>query len=54
MKDLRFPALLVVLMVALSSCEIIGDIFKAGIWVGIILVALIVMIIMWVLRKIRR
>ena len=38
----------------LSSCEVIGDIFKAGIWAGIILVVLVVAVILWLVRKMRR
>lgn len=35
------------------GCEIIGGIFKAGLWVGIIIVVLIVALIMWIMRKTR-
>lgn len=38
----------------LSSCEVIGGIFKAGIWVGIILVVAVVALIMWLVNKGRR
>jgi hypothetical protein len=43
---------LFLLIMTFSSCEIIGDIFKAGIWVGVIGVVLFVALIIWVLRKI--
>ena len=39
------------LMSFLSSCELIGDIFRAGVWVGIVIVVLVIAIIIWILRK---
>ena len=42
-----------VLLSMLTGCELIGDIFEAGLIVGIILVVLVVVLIMWILRKIR-
>jgi hypothetical protein len=38
----------------LSSCEVIGGIFKAGIWVGIFLVVIVVAVIIWLANKMRR
>ena len=32
---------------ALSGCEIVGDIFKAGVWVGVLLVLAVIGIIVW-------
>ena len=42
------------LLVAMSftSCQAIGDIFKAGFWVGIIVVIIVVALIIWVIRKV--
>ena len=37
---------------ALSSCELIGDIFEFGMWVGIIIVVVIVLVVIWLLRMI--
>ena len=55
MKNLRayFAALLILLTFTLSSCDVIGDIFKAGMWTAVIGIVLIVLVIMWLLRKIR-
>lgn len=36
----------------LSSCELIGGIFKAGVWSGIIVVVIVVALIIWILSKI--
>ncbi len=54
MKKHSFLPMLMVLTVllSLSSCEIIGNIFEAGVWVGIILVLGIIALILFVIRKI--
>lgn len=46
--------LLVLLTFTLSSCELVGDIFKAGMWTMLIIIVLIVLLIVWLFRKIRR
>ena len=38
---------------ALSGCEVIGDIFEAGVWVGVILVLGVVGVIIWIVSKMR-
>jgi hypothetical protein len=43
-----------VIATTLSSCEVIGGIFKAGFWTAIILVVLVIVIILWLVRKMRR
>ncbi|MCJ8208184.1 hypothetical protein MUY27_00600 [Mucilaginibacter sp. RS28] len=52
MKKLTIPSLLLVLTV-LSSCRVIGDIFKAGVYVGVIVVVVIVGLIIWLISKFR-
>jgi len=49
-----FFALLLIMGIALSSCQAIADIFKAGVWVGVIVVVLIIGIILWVIGKARK
>jgi hypothetical protein len=44
-------ALLLVSTLTLTGCEVIGDIFKAGVWVGVILVVAVVAIIAWLVSK---
>ena len=39
---------------ALSSCEIVGGIFKAGFWTAIILIVLVVALILWLVGRSRR
>ncbi len=46
-------AFLSAFMLVFSGCELIGDIFQAGMWVGIILVVLVVGLVMWLVRKAR-
>lgn len=43
-----------ILMTTMSSCEVIGGIFKAGMWVGIIIVVLIIAIIFWLINKAKK
>ena len=56
MKSFNFPviACLLLIMFTGSSCELIGDIFEAGIWTGVILVVLIVVLVVWLISKVRR
>ena len=46
-------AMLSSIMLLLSSCEIVGDIFQAGMWVGIIVVMLVVGLVVWLISKVR-
>lgn len=46
--------LLLLFAVAASGCEIIGGIFKAGVWVGAIVVVLIVVLVLWIVGKARK
>lgn len=43
--------LLTLMVTTLSSCAAIGDIFKAGAWVGILGVFFVVAIIWWLVTK---
>ena len=46
--------LIVLLAVSAAGCELIGGIFKAGIWVGAIGVILIVVLLVVIVGKARR
>lgn len=37
----------------LSSCELVGDIFKAGAYTGIIIVVIIIAVVIWLVSKFR-
>jgi len=38
-------------MLSLSSCELIGDIFEAGVWVGILMVAAVIALVIWLISR---
>ena len=42
------------LMLTLQSCELIGDIFEAGVWVGVLLVVVVIVGLIWLLSRFRR
>jgi hypothetical protein len=46
--------LLILLMFTMSSCEIIGDIFEAGMWTALIIIVLIIALVGWIFSKLRR
>jgi hypothetical protein len=46
--------MILLLTVAASGCDIIGGIFKAGVWVGAIVVVLIVVLVLWIFGKVRK
>jgi hypothetical protein len=48
-----FLLVLLAACVSASGCEVIGGIFKAGVWAGIIMVVLVVAIVMFIVSKAR-
>jgi hypothetical protein len=46
--------MLIFVVTFLSSCEVIGGIFKAGVWVGVLIVAAIVGLIIFLIGKSRK
>ena len=53
MKNFLFFRVFVflLLLVSFTSCEIVGGIFEAGVWVGMIIVVLVLAGIFWLIRK---
>ena len=51
MKRIAFYSLLCMVCFLLSSCAVVGGIFKAGVWVGILIVVFIIAIIVFVVSK---
>jgi uncharacterized membrane protein YkvI len=45
--------LLVISTMMLAGCELVGDIFEAGVWMGVILVILVVGLVVWLFSKAR-
>ena len=52
MKKIYFPSAVLILL-CLSSCSVIGGIFKAGAAVGIITVIVIIAIVIWIVSLLR-
>lgn len=50
MKKLLAILSITFMSLAVSGCEFIGDIFKAGIWVGIIVVIAVIAVIAFIVR----
>jgi predicted lysophospholipase L1 biosynthesis ABC-type transport system permease subunit len=55
MKNMRaFLSLaFILLLLTMSSCEVIGDIFQAGMWFAVIVIAIVILLILWIIRKLR-
>lgn len=51
-NTLKRTLLLLTVMFTFTSCEVIGDIFKAGMGVGIFLVIAVIALIIFVISKI--
>lgn len=56
MKKINLPVLaaLVMIMFTASSCEAIAGVFKAGMWTGIIVVVLIIVLVIWLIGRSRK
>jgi len=53
----RFNYLMIFLLamvMTLSSCELIGDILEIGLWLGLIIAAAVVGLIIWLVSRFRR
>jgi hypothetical protein len=46
-------ALLVVSAMTLTGCEVIGGIFKAGMWTGVIAIVFVLVVVGFIAAKIR-
>lgn len=53
-RNLIYTALLSFIMIFLVGCSFIGDIFQAGMWVGIVLVVVVVLLLIFIVSKFRR
>ena len=40
--------------VALTGCELVADIFKAGVWVGVLLVLGVIGIVIWLVSNAKK
>ncbi|WP_400193140.1 hypothetical protein [Hymenobacter sp. B81] len=48
------PLILCLLLLPLTGCDVIGGIFKAGAYTGIIAVVLLLLLVWWLLSRFRR
>jgi len=53
MKQFTYGMMLL-LAVTLSSCEVIGGIFKAGVWTGVLIVAIVIGLIIYLVSRARK
>lgn len=51
MKKLSYITLSAFLLTMMTSCEVIGGIFKAGVWVGVLGVGVVIVLIIWIIMK---
>jgi hypothetical protein len=54
MKTNLLALLFVTATFFLSSCQALGDIFKAGMWMGVIIVVIVIALVLWLIGKMRR
>lgn len=50
-SKLNLILLSIFLIVSLDSCAAIGEIFKAGVWFGVVMIVIVIIIIFWLIRK---
>jgi len=53
MRSLWLLVLMVLAAMTLTGCEVIGGIFKAGVWTGVIAIVLVVIVVGFIAAKIR-
>jgi len=51
MQKRIFLPLLLWMLVMLNGCAVIGGIFKAGVWVGVIIVVAIIALVIFIISK---
>jgi hypothetical protein len=47
-------SLITLMLTTLTGCEVIGDIFQAGMGVGIFLVIIVIVLIVWLISRFRK
>ena len=51
MKHILSYFLILFMMITLTGCELVGDIFSAGVYTGIFIVVLVVAIVIWLIFR---
>ncbi len=44
----------IAMLLTLTSCEVIGDIFSAGMYTGIFIVVIVIVLIIWLIARMGR
>lgn len=50
-QSIALNGFLIALAITLTGCEVIGGIFKAGVWVGVLAVIAVIAAIIWLVVK---
>jgi hypothetical protein len=50
-KSALLAFLTTLLLMAVSGCEFIGDVFQAGVWVGVLLVVGVIALVVWMIAR---
>jgi hypothetical protein len=53
MRNIHLYFLLFLISLTATSCEVIKDIFKAGVWVGVVGVILVIGLVLFIFGKMR-
>ncbi|PIQ21595.1 MAG: hypothetical protein COW65_08180 [Cytophagales bacterium CG18_big_fil_WC_8_21_14_2_50_42_9] len=55
MKNIKaiISVLCLLLLVTMSSCDLVGDIMEFTMWSTLIVVAIVILLVMWIIRKLR-
>ncbi len=53
-KNSLIAVLIITVSGTFAGCEALGDIFQAGMWIGVIVVVAVIALVLWLLRKMRR
>ncbi|WP_197901542.1 hypothetical protein [Rhodocytophaga rosea] len=40
--------------ITLTSCDVIGDIFEAGVWTGLVGLVLVIVLVFWLFSRFRK
>lgn len=51
MKKLSVFPILFLLLSMLESCQVVGGIFKAGMWFGVIIVVAVIALVIWLISR---
>lgn len=53
-RNYTFYPLMLLLLITLNGCELVGDIFQAGMGFGIFLVLALIVLVIWVISRFRK